>query len=220
MTTKIQKQFTIDEPIAKVWTNLADPEKVVTCVPGASITEKIDDKNYKGRVVTKMGPIKVKYNGDIEIIELDQPNWNMVLKGRGLDSKGKGSADMLMKGSLREEGGQTHVDFSLDLTIAGMLAQFGARLINEVSDQLIGQFIDNFRNQLAGEAIEETEVLNTADVVRNLVTSSVKKDSPAESNPAATASTTNTGGSPSNQQPGLFASLWQMIMGLFGGKKS
>lgn len=152
MNTLIEKEFDIEQPIDVVWKSLADPEDIVTCVPGAAITEKTDDRNYKGEVVTKFGPIKAKYAGDIEIIELDEANYKMVLKGRGLDSKGKGSADMIMNGTLTEADGKTNVKFSMDITIVGMLAQFGSRLINDVSDQLLNQFVANFRKKLTAAA--------------------------------------------------------------------
>lgn len=150
MNTLITKQFDVEQPLDKVWAALANPEEIVGCVPGASITQKIDERNYKGEVTSKFGPIKAVYAGDIEIIELDEANSKMVLKGRGLDSKGKGSADMIMNGVLKHENGVTHVDFSMDITIVGMLAQFGSRLINDVSDQLLNQFVENFRAKLAG----------------------------------------------------------------------
>jgi uncharacterized protein len=155
MNTLIEKEFDLQEPIAKVWNSLASPEEIVDCVPGAAITEKIDDRTYKGEVITKFGPIKAAYAGDIAIVELDEPNYKMVLKGRGLDSKGKGSADMVMNGTLTENGGTTHVKFTMDITIIGTLAQFGSRLINDVSDQLLNQFVVNFKEKLAnipGEA--------------------------------------------------------------------
>ena len=136
-----------------VWSNLANPEEIVTCVPGAAITEKIDDRNYKGEVVTKFGPIKAAYDGLIEIKELDAENRRMVLVGKGEDSKGKGSADMIMNGILTGEDGNVHVKFEMDITIIGMLAQFGSRLINDVSDQLLNQFVDNFKAKLAGEEV-------------------------------------------------------------------
>ena len=154
MNTTIEKEFDIDQPIALVWNALADPAYIVTCVPGASLTEKVDDRNFKGEVVAKFGPIKATYSGDIEIQELDEANRVMVLKGKGLDSKGKGSADMIMNGTLSEAGGKTHVKFSMNIVIVGMLAQFGSRLINDVSDQLLNQFVVNFKSKLAGEAVE------------------------------------------------------------------
>ena len=154
---------------------MSQPEEIVGCVPGAAITEKIDDQNYKGEVVTKFGPIKAAYAGDIEILELDEANHKMVLKGRGLDSKGKGSADMLMTGLLSEADGVTHVDFTMDITIVGMLAQFGSRLINDVSDQLLNQFVNNFRTQLAngGELPEDQKdnALNAGSLAGTVVKS-------------------------------------------------
>ncbi len=156
MNTQIEKVFEIDKPIQQVWRNLANPEEIVVCVPGASITEKIDDKNYKGAVVTKFGPIKASYAGDIEIVELDEANKKMVLKGRGLDSKGKGSADMIMNGTLEEDGDKTKVTFNMDITIVGMLAQYGSRLISDVSDNLLNQFVDNFKAKLDGEEVDNT----------------------------------------------------------------
>jgi len=154
MKTTIDKEFQLNEPIAKVWDYLSDPTKVVACVPGASITEKIDDQNYKGQVTSSFGPVKASYNGEINISELDQVSHRMTLIGKGVDSKGKGSADMTMVGTLSESGGETHVKFSMEISITGMLAQFGARLIKDVSDQLLNQFIDNFKSRLAGHEVD------------------------------------------------------------------
>ncbi|MFT4665453.1 MAG: carbon monoxide dehydrogenase subunit G [Ulvibacter sp.] len=162
MNTLITKDFEIAQPINVVWKSLANPEEIVGCVPGASITEKIDDRNYKGQVVTKFGPIKAAYAGDVEIIELDEANHKMVLKGRGLDSKGKGSADMIMNGTLTEDGGKTQVNFSMDITIIGKLAQFGSRLINDVSDQLLNQFVKNFSDQLEAQTPETSAAATPA----------------------------------------------------------
>ncbi len=156
MRTTINKDFIIEEPIDKVWASLSNPEEIVTCVPGASITEKIDDNNYKGEVTTKFGPIKAKYNGDIEILEMDHDAKKMVLKGLGMDSKGKGSAEMTMNGNLEASENGTAVSFNMEISIIGMLAQFGSRLINDVSNQLIGQFVDNFKAKLAGEEVDNT----------------------------------------------------------------
>ena len=61
--------------------------KIVTCVPGAALTEKVDDSNYKGEVTMKFGPIKAKYNGLMTFEEMDKENRKMVLKGKGVDDK-------------------------------------------------------------------------------------------------------------------------------------
>ena len=151
MKTTITKVFLVDEPIQKVWENLSAPSKIVTCVPGAAITEEIDERNFKGEVTMKFGPIKAQYAGDIAITELDHEGYNMMLKGKGIDSKGKGTADMLMNGKLTEKDGNIEVRFEMEVTIIGKLAQFGARLITDVSNQVLNQFVENFKSKLAGE---------------------------------------------------------------------
>ena len=156
MKTTINKIFQVEEPIDRVWEYLADPTKIVSCVPGASLTEKIDDHNFKGKVSLKFGPVKAAYDGEITIEELDVANHKMVLKGKGVDPKGKGSADMVMNGVLTEKDGGTEVNYTMEVSIIGMLAQFGSRLINDVSDQLLNQFVDNFKNKLKAETTAPT----------------------------------------------------------------
>ena len=157
MKTTIEKTFEIDQPAEKVWKLLSNPEEVVVCVPGASLTEKIDDKNYKGKVSMKIGPVKANYDGEIQIQELDEANKRMVLQGKGLDAKGKGSADMVMNGQVKETEGGSEVTYTMDISITGKLAQFGARLVHDVSDQLLKQFIQNFKNELSGVESEGDE---------------------------------------------------------------
>lgn len=216
MNTTIVKEFDIEQPIGIVWKSLANPEEIVTCVPGAAITEKIDDRNYKGEVVTKFGPIKAAYAGDIEIVELDEANHKMVLKGRGLDSKGKGSADMIMNGTLTEEGGKTNVNFQMEITIVGMLAQFGSRLINDVSDQLLNQFVSSFKDKLGASApaatAENETTANptaTATATATAETATEKAASPEPENSFNATSLIGT----------VFKSIGNSILDIFRSKK-
>jgi len=151
MEAKITKKFSIEEPVEKVWVGLSNPMEISGCVPGATITEQIDDSNYKGEVTLKFGPVKAKYNGEISIVEMDESQHKLVLSGKGLDAKGKGSAEMTMQGIVSATDSGSEVDFNMTVNIKGTLAQFGSRLINDVSDQLMNQFVDNFKSLLAGE---------------------------------------------------------------------
>ena len=80
----------------------------------------------------------------------------MVMKGAGTDTKGKGGADMTMTGQLSESDEGTKVDINMDVSVTGMLAQFGSRLITDVSNTVFDQFIGNFKKQLAGEEVDNT----------------------------------------------------------------
>jgi uncharacterized protein len=161
MTTNLTKSFDVEQPIDLVWATLTNPPEIVDCVPGASLTEQVDADNYKGYVGLKFGPVKAGYDGLVTFLERDVVNKKMSLKGLGLDSKGKGSAEMLMNATLSEVNGQTHVDATMDISITGMLAQFGARLINDVSNQVFDQFVANFKKKLASAGASEVDA--TAD---------------------------------------------------------
>ncbi len=171
MKTTIEKEFVLPEGIEMVWAYLSDPTRIVGCVPGASLTEKGDEKNYKGQVTTSFGPVKASYNGAIEIVELNQETYTMVLQGKGIDSKGKGRAEMTMKGVLLPAGNETSVKFVMDISVVGMLAQFGSRLIKDVSDQLLNQFMGNFKDLLAGKTVDNK--MSAASMVGTVLKSKI-----------------------------------------------
>jgi len=175
MKTSIEKTFQVGQPIDKVWEFLSDPNKIVVCVPGAQITEQVDSRNYKGVSIMKFGPVSVKYKGEIFMEKLDAENYEMRIKGKGLDSKGKGSADMTMNGKLTEKEGDTEVHYRMEVSVVGMLAQFGSRMITDVSKQLVNQFVTNFKNQLEGGAgsSNEENSLDAAGLIGSVVKSKI-----------------------------------------------
>ena len=156
MEATITKKFRLEAPIEEVWKRLRKPKEISGCVPGATITDQIDNNNYKGEVTLKFGPIKTKYDGEITIEEMDNNAHTMLLRGKGLDSKGKGNAEMTMNGSAVTTDGGTEVDFKMVVNIQGTLAQFGSRLINDVSAQLMDQFVDNFKKLLSGDEVDNS----------------------------------------------------------------
>ncbi|MCJ7466750.1 MAG: SRPBCC family protein [Maribacter sp.] len=150
MKTQLEKSFEVPQSPALVWEHLIDPEKVMDCVPGVSIEEKVGDNHYKGKVGMKFGPIGAKYDADIFYDEVDADNRKIILTGNGVDVKGNGNAEMTMTMNITEkEDGGSKLDAIMDVTINGKIAQFGSRLITMVSDQLFKQFVSNFSKKLA-----------------------------------------------------------------------
>lgn len=141
-------------PIDTVWANITNPEKIVVCVPGAALTEMIDENNFKGEVELKFGPVKAKYGGSISFLERDVQQHSMKMKGAGTDVKGKGGADMLLDAVLKEIEGATEVSVTMDVTVQGMLAQFGSRLVTDATSHVFDQFVSNFKNQLDGKEVK------------------------------------------------------------------
>ena len=158
VAVKIEKTFQVSDPIEKVWAFLSDPRKVGTCVPGAQITEQVNDTTYKGAIKVKVGPSVTDFKGEVQVVRLDAAAHEIEILGKGQDTRGKGSAAMKMTGKLREMDGGTEVSSVAELNIVGILAQMGARVINQVNDIMFEQFVNNFRQQLQSAGAGSAEL--------------------------------------------------------------
>ncbi len=167
MNVNITKNFSVPHPIETVWANITDPEKIVPCVPGASLEGMEDADNFKGGVELKFGPVKTKFGGHISFLERTAETKTMKMKGVGTDVKGKGGAEMILDGVLSENGANTDVKVTMDVTVQGILAQFGSRLASDATNHIFDQFIKNFKDQLDGKEINST--LSAGSMVGSMV---------------------------------------------------
>jgi len=132
-----------------VWEILSDPRKVVNCVPGAQITETIDDRTFKGSISVKVGPSVTDYRGQVHIDRLDAQTHEIEIVGKGQDVRGKGSASMKMTGSIRAlADGGSEVSAVSEISVVGLLAQLGSRMIQDVSAVMFKEFVKRFQEQL------------------------------------------------------------------------
>ena len=158
MAIRIEKTFQVQEPLESVWKLLADPRKVASCVPGAKITEAVDERTYKGFVRVQVGPSITDYKGQLQVERIDEQNHEIEIAGKGQDVRGKGSASMKMTGKVHAlpDGGSEVVSVS-EVNVIGFLAQMGARMINEVSNKLFAEFTANVRARLEQERVTGSE---------------------------------------------------------------
>jgi uncharacterized protein len=155
MAIKIEKSFQVPEPADQVWKVISDPRSVASCVPGAGITEAVDEKTYKGVIKIKLGASVTDYKGEAHIERLDDQAQEIEMIGKGQDVRGKGGATMKLTAKVRAlpEGG-TEVATISELNVIGILAQMGSRMIQEVANQIFEEFTKNLRRQLAPKVSE------------------------------------------------------------------
>src|SRR4029079_15717523 len=126
MGMQIEKSFVVKAPASAVWDFLTDPYKVARCLPGAAITEKVDDQSYAGTITVKVGPVTANYRGKMRFDRLDEAAGEADIVASGQETRGKGGADMRMKSRVVERApGETEVTVVSDVNVVGMLAQFG-----------------------------------------------------------------------------------------------
>lgn len=153
MGMQIEKSFVVNAPFSAVWEFLTDPNRVAGCLPGAAITEKIDDQSYAGTMTVKVGPVTAGYRGKMRFERLDRDAGEADIAASGQETKGKGGADMRMKSKVVERApNETEVTVTSDVNVVGVLAQFGRGMIQDVSDQLFQKFSTCMRRELETSA--------------------------------------------------------------------
>jgi carbon monoxide dehydrogenase subunit G len=157
MGMEITKSFVLKAPAPAVWAFLTDPTRVARCLPGAAITEKLDEQSYAGTITVKVGPVTANYRGKMRFERLDEAAGEADIAASGQETRGKGGADMRMKSRVvARSPEETEVTVVSDVNVMGVLAQFGRGMIQDVSDQLFQKFTDGMRRELETPAAAAT----------------------------------------------------------------
>jgi len=136
------------------WEFLQNIEGVAGCMPGAKITERIDDTHYKGTISVRVGPAGMSFKGEIEVQGLFAATRTLHLVGKGSDTSGTSGASMDLVA--RIDPGATEETSNLvgksEVTMSGKAAAFGGRMMGSVADQILKQFAGNFAAQVQARA--------------------------------------------------------------------
>src|SRR5438132_4904511 len=126
----------IAAPRDRVWAFLTDPKQVTTCAPDVQSLDVTDPTHFKVVVKAGVGPIKGTFNMSVEFIDLRAPEHAEVL-ARG---QAPGSAvEMRNTMDLVAAGERTTLRWTSDVTVNGMIAQVGARLMQGAADKITQQ---------------------------------------------------------------------------------
>lgn len=149
---KIANQFTVSAPIDRAWDVLSDLEQVIPLMPGAQLTGHEGD-DYLGKVKVKVGPVTSEFSGKVRFVEHDRGQYRAVIDAQGKETRGTGNAAATVTAQLQPDGDRTGVTVDTDLKIAGKLAQFGSSMLQQVSEKLLGQFVESLEAKLAAESV-------------------------------------------------------------------
>ena len=149
----IQNEFTVAAPMDFLWNYLLDVEKIAPCMPGAKLTEVVDDKNWKGKLNAKFGPVSMSFAGTVTIESRDDAAHRVVLSAKGMEQKGKGAANAKVTSWLEPGPGDgvTSVKMEADITLTGAAAQLSRGLLPEISKKLTQTFADCLQDSMAAE---------------------------------------------------------------------
>jgi carbon monoxide dehydrogenase subunit G len=131
------------------WNFLTNPVRVARCLPGAAITNQVDERTHAGTITVKVGPVTATYKGTMQFERLDPDARTAEIVATGQDMRGKGGAQLRMTSALVEKApGQTEVTITSHVNVMGLLAQLGRGMIQDVSDQMFATFVTAARAEL------------------------------------------------------------------------
>jgi len=163
MKVQLEKTFPLSSPPSAAWEFLRNVEAVAGCMPGAAITERLDDGHYKGTVSIKVGPAKMSFRGELEVQDVDPAARSLRLIGKGTDTTGTSGASMDLRARIdTTDNGQSTLVGVSEVSMSGKAAAFGARMMNSVADNILAQFADNFAAQVAATSPAEREAARPA----------------------------------------------------------
>jgi uncharacterized protein len=159
-------EYRIPASREKVWAALNDPEVLKSAIPGCQSLEKKSDTEMTATVVTKVGPVKATFKGDVTLSNIRPP------EGYTISGEGKGGVAGFAKGgadvSLTEDGDGTILRYEAKAQVGGKLAQVGARLIDATAKQMADQFFGSFAEKVASAPPPDSETL-VSDVIADPV---------------------------------------------------
>jgi carbon monoxide dehydrogenase subunit G len=154
----IENEFRAAAPVEELWAFLLDVERIAPCMPGAELTETVDDRTWKGRVSMKFGPVAMSFAGTVVMQERDDAAHRVVLSAKGMEQKGKGAANATVTSWLEPaDDGSTVVKMRADISLTGAAAQLSRGLMPEVSRKLTQQFADCLEQTLASTNVPATD---------------------------------------------------------------
>jgi carbon monoxide dehydrogenase subunit G len=139
---EIKGEYRIAAPREKVFAALNDQAVLQACIPGCESLEKTSDTEMKAKVRMRIGPVSASFSGKVTLSDIDPPN------GYRISGEGQGGAAGFAKGgavvTLREDAGETVLNYNVDAQVGGKIAQVGARLIDGTAKKLADEFFGKF----------------------------------------------------------------------------
>ncbi|HEX6506704.1 MAG TPA: SRPBCC family protein [Chloroflexota bacterium] len=143
--------FAVDAPLESVWAFMLKAEEVAPCVPGAQLTETLDETHFQGTVKIKLGAVQMTYRGELEM-EADEASHRIVLHAKGTEMRGSGGATGTFTTVLSPgNDGETLVDIHSAVDITGRVAQFGRSIMQDVGNRLIREFANCLEQKLKSQ---------------------------------------------------------------------
>jgi len=145
---QFKHQYTIAQAREPLWDTLMDVHKVAGCLTGVEALEVLQDDLYAGILAVKMGPVNLKFSGEVSVTRRDRQHWLGILEANAKDAKAGGGFKAALTLQLVEaEPDATDLEITLDTTFLGRLGELGRPLIKKKINTMMDDFIKTLNAQ-------------------------------------------------------------------------
>ncbi len=137
---EIDHPITSDKSIDDNWKLVTDLERLVPCVQGGTVKEKVSDDEVKAEIRIKMGAMSMRFTGTVSVVEQDPAAHRALLRVKSREVGGSGHANADVTFTLADGGGNIHTAAQ----ITGKAASMGEGTVATVLEALIKDFTNNF----------------------------------------------------------------------------
>jgi uncharacterized protein len=154
---RLENSFSVQASPEAAWDLLLDVPRVIPCMPGAQLIEVVDESAWKARMDVKVGPVALAFDTDVTRESVDESRRRVMLAARARERRGRGGAQATVDSSLTTVDGATRIEIVTDLTLSGSVAQYGRRMVQDISSQLVSRFAECLEAQLVASPAEASE---------------------------------------------------------------
>ena len=133
----------------QIFAILNDPAKIAQIIPGCENSSAIGDNHYRADVVISIGIVKVRYQVEVKLSELEPPR-SFVLSGKGISGMGVSEGSARIRLAPRDGGSTLNYDYSAK--VSGKVAAIGGRLLESASKFVLKQLFDKLGQVAAGNS--------------------------------------------------------------------
>ena len=174
---QLEDSQTLPVPQAVAWAALNDPELLRECIPGCESITPADapagERAYDVALTAAIGPVKARFTGTLRITDIVEPtSYRLQFEAKASAGHGKGTASVTLASTGPAE---TRLDYDVQASVGGKLAQVGARLVDMAAQKMAGDFFERLtavlaeRHAVAAEAPAEATAPAAGGVFARLV---------------------------------------------------
>lgn len=148
---KIEGMRKIDVPRDRVFVALIDPAVLQKCIPGCEQMEKTGDNAYNAKLTAGVGSIKGIFTATVSVENIKAPeSYTLVVEGKGQKGFVKGTGEL----SLTEVDDGTSIHYEGEVSVGGLLASVGQRMIKGAANMMAKKFLRRIERQTKGLEVE------------------------------------------------------------------